>query len=987
MIVLLLCNVTVTATAQFNTGFNNAHYTHAVDLYEKGQYIDAELQFRQAKTANCDNEILQNIIDSYRALCLIKLRTSHSEGLVKQLDETTTVNPKQNELYFELAKQFSKAGQSKKALQWFEKTDNRELNDNDRLQCLFLQGYAYFKMKDYTKALELFDLVKRMDANAFSAPAIYYSAHINYLQKNYFSALEGFDALHNHPTYSSLADIYILQIHAYQKEYKEVIDEGTKLLESGDKKHYAEIAQLLSNAYFQTQQYAEALYYFDIYTSKQSTLSRDDFYQQALIYYNLHKYPEAAKSFNSVLLTKTDQTAQNAYYYVGDMALKAGDKEKALTNFNAAGAMKFDEIIKDASLLNAAKLSLELHRDTKPIYAYHKANPAKDVNRPLAMAYAIDKQYDKAIAALQAIANPIDKDYADIQRNAFMQAMQDFDKKAYNNAVKRFDASLAYSKYDSYLAAMTRYWKAEALYKLRDYQNASKQYEAFLHAEGAFSAANEYQLAHYNIGWCAFKMKQYTEASTWFRKFVSLSKTDTKYTADAYNHIGDCYFIQKNYALAAVNYDKTIQLKAAHVEYAIYQKAMALGLTGKPQEKIDNLNALRTKYPNSSYTPAGIYETGRTYLSLNNFDMAKKSYKTIIDAYPKNPYCQLAYMELGLIDVNTGNNKSAIENYKKAVRFNPASSEAKNALAGLKNACMEANDIESYFTFVEDLKLSPNNEDSEKEKEDSRFAIAEKTYFAGDCDETIKTFTHYLQTYPAGNYTTQANYYIGDCAFRKQRYDEAQTYFGYVTAQPHSAFTEGAMIGYARSAYQLKDYDATVAAYEDILLTDVKEKSYTLEAALRVTEAHFLSGNYSQAVDAAARALKTPDLTEQDKLKTMLWQAQSLQQTGRHDEALQHYQTLAANYIKTPEGAEAAFLAIDLLHRNSRDDEAVDAIFKMKTNQQYWSAKSYILLGDIYTERNETARAKATFKSILDGYKIQDDGIIDTVKTRLDSIE
>jgi tetratricopeptide (TPR) repeat protein len=497
-------------------------------------------------------------------------------------------------------------------------------------------------------------------------------------------------------------------------------------------------------------------------------------------------------------------------------------------------------------------------------------------------------------------------------------------------------------------------------------------------------------LAHYNIGYCAFKLKDYDNAISWFRKYVNMAKGNTRHLGDAYNCIGDCYFIQKKYAFAADNYDKTIQLKADHADYAMYQKAMAMGLLDKIQQKLDILNELSATLPQAEYTPPGVYELGRTYFRLNKLDSADDAFLTITQRYATNPYCQLALIELGLINMNTGNSTTAIDYYKKAALFNPSSPEAQNALSGLKNAYQDINDIESYYSFVDQLAINEGSAaERELERQDDRFGQAEKLYFSGECDEAIKMLGSFLQMYPNTPHAPQANFYLGDCLFRKRQYSEAKKHFDHVLAKPQNSFTELALLGYSRCVYRLEDYDGVIKSYKKLLISTQGE-NYKLEALFRTTEAYFNIKDYRKAIEMAQNVIQLSSEGEPEHLKAMLIRAKSTQQIGLNEDALIFYKQLSDNFIKTMEGAEAAFRAIDILHQSGRDEEAVNAIFafsEAQSKQPYWLAQSLIILGDIYVAQNEIERAKASYNSILEGYTIEGDGIIDAVKKRLAAIQ
>ena len=55
----------------------------------------------------------------------------------------------------------------------------------------------------------------------------------------------------------------------------------------------------------------------------------------------------------------------------------------------------------------------------------------------------------------------------------------------------------------------------------------------------------------------------------------------------------------------------------------------------------------------------------------------------------------------------------------------------------------------------------------------------------------------------------------------------------------------------------------------------------------------------------------------------------------------------------------------------------------------YWLAKSFIVLGDSFVDRDELGQAKATFESVRDEYKPAgaDDDVLDNVRMRLEKLQ
>ena len=226
-------------------------------------------------------------------------------------------------------------------------------------------------------------------------------------------------------------------------------------------------------------------------------------------------------------------------------------------------------------------------------------------------------------------------------------------------------------------------------------------YNSFMTSPGAASL-DEFELAHYNIGYANFNLKKYDDALNWFRRYTGLMKdAKTKTVADSYNRIGDCFFMKSSYWVAIENYEKAINLKVTDADYSLFQKAFALGLVSRHEKKVTFLNQLLKDYPKSAYIDDALYELGRAYVVLNSHDQAIGSFNKLLNDYPKSSYVSKALLQLGLIYYNTNKNKEAITYYKKVIEQFPGTADARNAMSGLKTVYMDNNDVDSYFAYLE----------------------------------------------------------------------------------------------------------------------------------------------------------------------------------------------------------------------------------------------------------------------------------------------
>ena len=69
---------------------------------------------------------------------------------------------------------------------------------------------------------------------------------------------------------------------------------------------------------------------------------------------------------------------------------------------------------------------------------------------------------------------------------------------------------------------------------------------------------------------------------------------------DAYNRIGDCYFVERDFSQAVNYYSLGSKISAGSPDYSMYQKAISLGIQKEHQQKIAELDNLISKYPNST---------------------------------------------------------------------------------------------------------------------------------------------------------------------------------------------------------------------------------------------------------------------------------------------------------------------------------------------------------------------------------------------------
>jgi len=996
IVYLLACIFHLSALAQESKSFSslNSTYEKGLELYQKGMYADAQKTFEQYMVKLPQGYHQQRVsAEFYRAMCAIALNNSDAEYLIGQFIQNYPESQLIDQAYFGMGKMQYQQKKYTQAVYWLTKIDKNGLEKDTRFEWQFMLGYSYFMTNDYEAANRWFYQIKDID-NIFAAPATYYYSHIAYLQKKYATALKGFEKLQNDELFAPLVPYYITHIYYLQSDYGKVTTYSPRLAKDNTNKRAPEIAKIVGDAFFKLKQFDSSLAYLKIYEEKnKQQLSREDLYLLGFAYYKNAKYTEASKYLERIA-TVDDSLSQNANYHLADCYLKLNNKNKARQAFGLASKLDFDKVIKEDALFNFAKLTYEqlyapFNEAIDAFNAYIKQFPESpridEAYNYLTLAYLSSRNYKDAVEALEKINKKDATIKTALQRAAYFRGLELFQNLNYTDAIALFTKSLEYAGYNQQIAAQALFWRAESYYRLARYEDAANDLDKFIVTPGSFGL-EEYLIAHYNLGYSYFKMKQYDNAITWFRKYNSLANDSRINTvADAYNRIGDCFFIQRRYWAAIDYYEKAANLDILDADYALFQRGFSLGLVSRPEKKIETLTALLSKYPTSSYADDAIFETAEAYNTIENATLAIDFYKRIETGYPNSSYYPKALVQIGLIYYNTNDLDNSLEYYKRVVENYPNSTEAKNALIGIRNIYIDKGDATTYFNYASKLGNIANI--SLTEKDSLSYMAAEKVYLTGDCEKSVLAFDGYLKDYPLGNFTVNAMYYIADCNIQNGNYTKAAEYFENIIKQPRNSFTDQSLLRLSNIYLNQKLYDKAYSYY-DMLESMAEVKSMLLDARMGKLRCAFELKQYDQMPVIAANILSTDKLSPELERETRFKLGQSLYRLKKYEEALIEFSKVAQN-LRTMEGAESKYMKALIYFEQgefSRTESEVFSFAETNTPHQYWLAKSFILLAQSYAAQNDFFQAKATLQSVLDGYSNTSDGIIDEATDKLNQL-
>ena len=884
-------------------------------------------------------------------------------------------------------------GEYQKAIFWFNESNIDMLSPEQQEAYCFRLAYSLLQIGDMEKARGYFARIEQIGTK-YREASTYYVAYIDYATGKYNNALVEFTRLKDLPDYKERSLYYITQIYFIQNKYEKVISEGKELLASyPDSENNSEVYRIMGNAYYHLGNEDQAINMLSKYVSSTDSPLRGDLYILGVCYYNKGNYSSAVNALGRTV-RENDALSQNAYLYLGQSYLKLKDKNNARMAFEAAATSSFDKQVKEAAMYNYALLihetaftgfgeSVTIFEDF--LNDFPNSKYADKVNDYLVEVYLTTKNYQAALNSIDKIKHPSTKILEAKQDILFQLGTQAFTNMELDKAVDLFSRAISLGAYNLESRNDAYFWRGESYYRQGEYNKAISDYRTYLNNTRQRNT-DMYALAHYNLGYSYFKLKEYGEALNRFRQYVNLeSNQQTPAYADAYNRIGDCLFHNRQFAMAEENYTRAAQLQPSAGDYSVYQKGFLLGLQKDYKGKISVMDRLIREFPESQYVDDALFEKGRSYVLLDNNQAAAASFEQLMRDFPQSSLARKAGVQLGLIYFNDNQPEKAADAYKSVISNYPGSEEAKVALQDLKSVYIELNDINSFAAYANSLGGNVRFEVSEQDS--LTYLAAEKLFMRGDNEGARRSLTNYLQTFPQGAFSSNANFYLASIAFAKKDLEEAKRLFSLVLESGDTKFREESWARKAEIEYLDKDYAAAMESFKH--LQAVAENPENKEAAkLGLMRCAELIGQPQEALLAANDLLKEPKLSPEIMSEARYVRAKAYISLMQENKALADLKEISKD-TRTIHGAEAKYLLAQLYYDNKDDKNAETVLMNFIENgtpHQYWLARGFILLADIYIRQGDDFQARQYLTSLQNNYK-GDDEIAAMIEDRLGKLK
>jgi TolA-binding protein len=253
--------------------------------------------------------------------------------------------------------------------------------------------------------------------------------------------------------------------------------------------------------------------------------------------------------------------------------------------------------------------------------------------------------------------------------------------------------------------------------------------------------------------------------------------------------------------------------------------------------------------------------------------------------------------------------------------------------------------------------------------DNASFDSAQKQNLEGNVDAAIRGYKNYIQQFPNGLHTVDANFSLAQLYFGKGEKDSALPYYKYVADRSTSEYAEQALTRVCEVYIGKNDYE-TALPYLLKLENQANIQQNRTFARSNLMKGYYGQRNYSKTLEYAEKVLATANIDNRIKSDAQIMIARSAIATGDEQKAESAY----AEVLKIASGATAAeALYYDAYFENKEGDYensnvAVQKLVKDYATYKEWGGKGLVLMAKNYYALNDAYQASYILESVIKNF-------------------
>ena len=941
-------------------------------LFETGKYLMDENNFGGARDyfqqyLHTQDDTYAIEAEYYDALCALKLYHLDGEKLIQDFIREHPNSPQSGLAYLEMGEYFFQDRKYKEAITYLAKVDQKVIDKSNKAVVQYKLGYSYFATKNFTKALTEFNKVKK-SSSSFKGPAHYYAGFIEYDQADYAAALKDYLFIEKDKAFATSVPYMITSIYYKSQQYAELI-KYTKPILDGDSRiqQKGQMSILLSEAYFETEKYSDAYYYFsEAYKTEKFTAQ--SVYHFGIAAANTGNTERAMQLLKSIA-GQGNKVGAMASFALGKLYLKVDNPEFAFTAFKSVSDNKFAGDLKEEAAITSGKLAYTLGRYSESITlltAFRSDFPlsqytavADDI---LAQAFVNTRNYKPALDYINSLEQKSETIRRAYQQATFHYGVDYYNDREFTQAISYFEQSLSQPIENSY-SLKANLWLAEAYSIGRRYELALPYYNAAIKI-GRDADTDGYWKARYGRGYALYNTAKYSDALIDFKSYLnSVGEEDINF-GDALVRLADCYYVGKDYNSAIKYFGDAIRSNIVEKDYAYYQAGVIYGILDRSGDAIRYLDRVINVYVSSAFYDDALFDKGLIHLKKERYDEAIATFDKLISEKPRSPYVAFSLERSAVANFNLRNYDQTVLLYKQFIEKYPNSPGISDALIGLQESLrLQGNGPEFEQILADFRKENPDISGLEKVE----FESLKGLYNSQQYEKAAQGLASFLSAYPNDFNTNEVKYLLAESLYRVNRTDSALSVY-------YELYKEGGESRLHRISERIADiefenlnYNASNRFYRELSEIAISNNQ-KLRSWMGLMNGYFEQANYDSTLYYIDLLIENGGSRNDFIVAATLKKGRTLLNLGQFENALLNFER-TTELAKDKNGAEAQYYIGLILHQQEdyiNSNEALYVIPEQYGIYSEWLDKGFLLVSENFIAMKEYFQAKATLQSIID---------------------
>ncbi len=274
--------------------------------------------------------------------------------------------------------------------------------------------------------------------------------------------------------------------------------------------------------------------------------------------------------------------------------------------------------------------------------------------------------------------------------------------------------------------------------------------------------------------------------------------------------------------------------------------------------------------------------------------------------------------------------------------------------------------------FDKYLALAKKNIPDAKGIETVEFEAAKNLYFDQQYAAAIRNFDTYITSYPQSANLSEAKYYQAESYYRLKDAKALALYYELSTDKTFSM--AGKVNGrIAELEFKQAHYDKAVPFFQTLAKEATnKKEQYTAWNGLM--DSYYQLGKYDSTEKYAKIILEKGSVNAGAQDKASLYLGKAALAKGDIEAAKDEFLS-TINAAQDEYGAEAKYRLAEIFFNAKDYKQCNETLFSLNTDfasYTVWVGKSYLLLADSYLAVGDSFQAKATLRSLIDNFPLDE---------------